>query len=147
MFIENALADTDTITIQDTSTEPTAPAAIASSSGWTSMVPMVLIFVVFYFLLIRPQEKKRRAQEQLVSGVKKGEEVLTNAGLFGTVIKINDSDNTVIVQVAKDVEIKMLKNSISNIVSREAKEAKEAKKITEKNTDKKKKTSVKTKKK
>jgi preprotein translocase subunit YajC len=79
---------------------------------------MVLIFVVFYFLLIRPQEKKRRQQAQLVSEVKKGEEILTNTVLFGKVVEINDSDNTIMVQVAKDVEIKMLKNSIANIISR-----------------------------
>ena len=116
MFIENALADTDTITIQDSTTESPAPSPI--ESGWTSLVPMVLIFVVFYFLLIRPQEKKRRQQAQLVSEVKKGEEILTNTGLFGKVVEINDSDNTIMVQVAKDVEIKMLKNSIANIISR-----------------------------
>ncbi len=124
MFIETALADNDTITIQDTTNEQMAPEAIESSSTWTSMVPMVLVFAVFYFLLIRPQEKKRRAQEDLVSGVKKGEEVLTNSGLFGTVIKINDSDNTIIVQIAKDIEVKMLKNSIADIVSRDKKNGK-----------------------
>ena len=82
---------------------------------------MVLIFVVFYFLLIRPQEKKRRNQETLVSGVKKGEEVMTNSGLFGVISKINDSDNTVMLQIAKDVEIKVLKTSIADIVSRSKK--------------------------
>ena len=120
MFIENALADTDTITIQDSANETAAPPPI--ESGWTSLVPMVLIFVVFYFLLIRPQEKKRRQQAQLVSGVKKGEEVLTNTGLFGKVTQINDSDNTIMVQVSKDVEVKMLKNSIADIISRSNKE-------------------------
>jgi len=116
MFINNAIADTDTITIQDSSSTPDAPSAIESS--WTSLVPMILIFAVFYFLLIRPQEKKRRAQETLVSGVKQGEEVLTNSGIFGTVTKINDSDNTIMVSIAKDVEVKILKNSIADIVSR-----------------------------
>ena len=85
---------------------------------------MVLIFVVFYFLLIRPQEKKRRTQETLVSGVKKGgvlEEVMTNSGLFGVVTKINDSDNTIMVQIAKEVEVKVLKNSIADIISRSKK--------------------------
>jgi preprotein translocase subunit YajC len=103
MFINDALADTDTITVQDTNNTPSAPSAI--ESGWTSMVPMVLIFVVFYFLLIRPQEKKRKAQESLVLGVKKGEEILTNSGIFGVVTKINDSDNTIMVNVAKDVDV------------------------------------------
>lgn len=116
MFINNAFADTDTITLQNSESTPEAPPAI--ESGLTSLVPMVLIFVVFYFLLIRPQEKKRRAQETLVAGVKKGEEVLTNAGIYGVVTKINDSDNTITLRIANDVEIKMQKNSIADIVSR-----------------------------
>jgi preprotein translocase subunit YajC len=111
---------TDTITVQDTSSAAAAPPPV-ESNGWTSLVPMVLIFVVFYFLLIRPQEKKRRNQEALVSGVKKGEEVMTNSGLFGVISKINDSDNTVMLQIAKDVEIKVLKTSIADIVSRSKK--------------------------
>ncbi len=107
---------TDTITIQDTEAMPATPSLI--ESGWTSIVPMILIFVVFYFLLIRPQEKKRRSQETLVSGVKKGEEVVTNSGMFGTITKINDSDNTVLVELAKGVEVKMFKSSIMDIISR-----------------------------
>ena len=121
---------TDTITVQDANSAPAAPPPV-ESSGWMSLVPMVLIFVVFYFLLIRPQEKKRRNQETLVSGVKKGEEVMTNSGLFGVISKINDSDNTVMLQIAKDVEIKVLKTSIGDIVSRSKKpeDTKEKKQI------------------
>lgn len=139
MFINNALADTDTITIQGSESTPDAPPAI--ESGLSSLVPMILIFVVFYFLLIRPQEKKRRAQETLVEGVKKGEEVLTNTGIYGVVTKINDSDNTVMLRIANDVEIKMLKSSISDIVSRKDKEVSTDEKASSK--DKKKKSSVK----
>ena len=135
MFIENAIADTDTIALQETVVEPQAPTAIGAN-WWGGLAQMLLIFIVFYFLLIRPQEKKRRQQEQLVSGVKKGEEVLTNAGFFGTVTKINDSDNTIMVQIAKDIEIKVLKNSVADIVSRNAKVAV---KETEKTPNKKKK--------
>lgn len=142
MTTENTYAETDTITVQDTSNIPETPPAI--ESGWTSLVPMILIFVVFYFLLIRPQEKKRRQQQELVSGVKKGEEVVTNSGLFGIVSKINDSDNTILVQVAKDVEVKMFKSSISDIVSRGNKEAiKDDKKANQKQIESKKSTSKK----
>lgn len=123
--ISDALAETDTITIQDTDAAPAAPAPV--ESNWmSSLVPMVLIFVVFYFFLIRPQEKRRKEQEQMIGGVKKGEEVLTNSGMFGVVRKINDSDNTVHIEVAKDVEIKIMKNSIVDIVSRH-KDAKQEK--------------------
>lgn len=128
MFINDVYAQesltkatsSDTVTLQDSDALPKAPESPGNS--WTSLVPMVLIFAVFYFLLIRPQEKRRRAQQDLVSGVKKGEEVLTNSGIIGVVSKINDSDNTVHISIAKDVEIKMLKTSISDILSRTKKE-------------------------
>lgn len=136
MLIDTALADTDTITIQDSEGTPDAPPAI--ESGLTSLVPMVLIFVVFYFLLIRPQEKKRRAQETLVAGVKKGEEVLTNTGIYGVVTKINDSDNTVMVRIADNVEVKMLKNSITDITSRSKEKAPSDEKANTKDNKKKK---------
>ncbi|MDA9163844.1 preprotein translocase subunit YajC [Rickettsiaceae bacterium] len=122
MFIDTAYAETDTIAIQGADGEmPAAPQA-PETSALTSFVPMILIFAAFYFLLIRPQDKKRRQQEALVLGVKKGEDVLTNSGMFGKVTKINDSDNTIMVQLAKDVEIKMLKNAIADITSRAKKE-------------------------
>ncbi len=128
MFINNAYAQesssattqTDAISLQDSENLPKAPES--PGSNWTSLVPMVLIFAVFYFLLIRPQEKRRRAQQDLVSSVKKGEEVVTSSGIFGIVSKINDSDNTVFVSIAEGVEVKMLKTSITDILSRAKKE-------------------------
>ena len=106
---------TDVITIQDTDSLPVAPASIASSL--TSLVPMLLVVMVVYFLLIRPEGKRRQNQVKLISSVKSGEEVLTNSGIFGKISKINDSDNTVMLQVAKDVEIKISKNSIVDIIN------------------------------
>lgn len=129
-----ASTQTDTITLQDSDALPKAPESVGSN--WTSLVPMVLIFAVFYFLLIRPQEKRRRAQQDVVSGVKKGEEVLTSSGIIGIVSKINDSDNTIVLSIAKDVEIKMLKTSISDILSRTKKEEAKDVKSLEKKKDK-----------
>ena len=127
--MDSNIDNNTSITVADNSTlAPIAPPPV-DSAGWTSLIPMLLIFVVFYFLMLRPQEKRRRLQESLVSGVKRGEEVMTNSGLFGVVTSINDSDNTIMVQIAKDVEIKILKSSIADIVSRSKK--------TEDNKDKK----------
>jgi len=129
--------EADTIALQETETTPNSPESMETSI-WSNLVPMLLIFVVFYFLLIRPQEKKRKEQEALVLGIKKGEEVLTNAGLFGTVTKINDSDNTIILQIAKDTEIKILKNSIADITSRTDNKEKKKKSSSNKALNKKK---------
>ena len=127
MFIPAAFAEEeDTIKIQESEALPKAPDQIQSRDWISSLVPMLLIFAVFYFLLLRPQEKRRKQQENLVGSVKKGENVLTSSGIFGTVTKINDSDNTVEVEIAKDIQVKMLKSAISDIISRQ-KEIKEAK--------------------
>ena len=118
----NAIATT----IETSEPLPSAPEQI--QSGWTSLIPMVLIFVVFYFLLIRPQEKKRKAQEQLVSTVKPGEDIITHSGIYGKVSKVNEDEGTVTVEVAKGIEVKMLKSSVGDIISRKkAATAKESK--------------------
>lgn len=105
------------ITATESSTLPAAPEPMQST--FTSLVPMLLIFVVFYFFLIRPQEKKRKAQQQLISTVKVGEEVLLHSGIYGRVAKVND-DDSIILQIAKDVEIKALQSAIADIISRKS---------------------------
>ena len=80
--------------------------------------PMLLILVVFYFLLIRPQEKKRKEQETMIAGVKIGEKIVTSSGIFGTITAIDNNHDTVMVMVSQNVEIKILKNNIADIVSR-----------------------------
>ena len=132
--IAYASAETNTVTVQDSDSLPKAPEG--SGNAWTSLVPMVLIFAVFYFLLIRPQDKRRRMQQELVSGVKKGEEVLTSSGIIGVVTKINESDNEIFVEIGKGVEIKMLKTAITDIVSRTKKTEGQPGKISEKSKKK-----------
>ncbi len=83
-----------------------------------SFVPMLMIFAVFYFLLIRPQEKKRKEHEALIGSVKKGEDILTHAGIYGKVEKLNDSDSSLDLEIAKNVTIKISKSSVADILSR-----------------------------
>lgn len=86
-------------------------------SNWMTLVSMLLMFAVFYFLLIRPQEKKRKEHEQTLETIKKGEDVLTSSGIFGKVAKIND-DGTLIIEIAENVTIKIVKSAIAEIISR-----------------------------
>jgi preprotein translocase subunit YajC len=128
-------------TVQTTDTQVLPQAADGLQNTWTSLVPMVLIFVVFYFLLIRPQDKKRKAQEELVNSVKKGEKVLLTSGIYGVVESINDSDGTALVNVADGVTIKILKTAIADIINRtatatETKDAKPTDKDVKKTTKK-----------
>ena len=68
---------------------------------------------VFYFLLIRPQQKRVRAQQALVNAVEVGDEVMTTGGIFGTVIEIDDDEGTVLVEIAPGTQIRMVKSGIS----------------------------------
>ncbi len=113
---DNQANNNDTIEIQETEVVPAE--ANSLQSGLTSLIPMVLIFAVFYFLLLRPQETRRKEREKLVSEVKKGEEVLTNSGIYGIVTKISENDNNIEIEIAKDVRIKVLKSAIIDITSR-----------------------------
>ncbi|HJD56241.1 MAG TPA: preprotein translocase subunit YajC [Rickettsia endosymbiont of Pyrocoelia pectoralis] len=136
---DNSAGNNDTIEIQETEVVPVENTN-SLTSGLTSLVPMVLIFAVFYFLLLRPQEKRRKEREKLVSEVKKGEEVLTNSGIYGIVTKVNENDPNIEVEIAKDVHIKVLKTAIVDITSR-SKEMPSSKKENPKNNKKDKKVS------
>jgi len=115
---DSSANNNDTIEIQETEVVPVETSSSSLQSGLTSLIPMVLIFAVFYFLLLRPQEKRRKEREKLVKEVKKGEEVLTNSGIYGTVTKVNESDANIEIEIAKDVRIKVLKSAVIDITSR-----------------------------
>lgn len=100
-----------------TSTPSVGDKIPATQSIWVSMVPMLLIFVVFYFLLFRPQAKKRKEQEQLIASAKKGDHVMTISGIFGVIKKVNDADHTVYLEIADNIQVKILRSAISNIIS------------------------------
>jgi preprotein translocase subunit YajC len=115
--MESATKDTtDTITIQDTEATPDAPASI--ESGWTSIVPMILILCSILLFTDSSSRKEASQPRNSCFRSKKREEIVTNSGIFGTVTKINDSDNTILVEFAKGVEVKMFKSSIMDIISR-----------------------------
>ncbi len=112
----------DTNEMTASTVAPESPPEITQNT-FTSLIPLILIFVIFYFLLIRPQEKKRREQEELVGTVKKGEEILTHSGIYGVVTRVTENDPNIEVSIAKDVDIKILRSAIATIVSREKSEA------------------------
>ena len=78
------------------------------------LLPMVIIFGAFYFLLIRPQQKKQKAHTQLVSELSVGDEILTSGGILGKITGV--SEHYAIVHIADDTEIKIQKASISQVV-------------------------------
>ena len=78
------------------------------------MLPLLLMFGIFYFLLIRPQQKKQKAHAQLVSEIKIGDEIMTAGGILGRITGV--SEHYAIVHIADDTEIKIQKASISQVV-------------------------------
>jgi preprotein translocase subunit YajC len=81
------------------------------------LFPLVLIFVVFYFLLIRPQQSKMKTQREMLSGVKRGDRVVTGGGIIGLVTKVI-SDNELQVELAEGVRVRVLKQTITDIITR-----------------------------
>lgn len=112
------MSDTNQITIANQDQQSSSDVQSSVATTFSSLTPILMIFVVFYFLVIRPQDKKRKEQEALVSSVKRGEEVLTHSGIYGVVSKVTEGSDSVEITIAKDVEIKVLKSAIAEIVSR-----------------------------
>ena len=77
-----------------------------------SFLPMIVIFVLFWFLLVRPQQKKMKEHKTMLEALQKGDEVVTQAGMIGRITKLDD--NNVTVEVAKNVEIQVQRAAIGN---------------------------------
>ncbi|WP_036646888.1 preprotein translocase subunit YajC [Paenibacillus pini] len=104
--------------------EAAAPTASAGS-GLTGMIlPLVLMFAIFYFLLIRPQQKKSKTRNSMLSALKKGDKVVTIGGLHGTILEI--SDDIVILRVNDVTKLTFDRGSISHAVNSSEVETKEA---------------------
>lgn len=85
-------------------------AAPAPQGGFMGFLPLILIFVVFYFLLIRPQQKKARLHQEFVQNLKKGDEVVTNGGIYGKITGLTDRVATL--EIADNVRIKISRQYI-----------------------------------
>jgi preprotein translocase subunit YajC len=115
--------------------EAAAVAPSTGAAGFASFIPLVLMLGVFYFLLIRPQQKKMKEHKAMVEALRRGDKVVTSSGMMGTVYKIDSDTGIVQVEVAEDVVIKFVKSAITEVVSKpepannnkEIKEIKEAK--------------------
>lgn len=91
---------------------PQAGAQPGGAQGMiASLLPLILIFVVFYFLLIRPQQKKAKEHKQMLDNLKKGDKVVTAGGAYGVVESV--ADNTVVLKIAENVKVKYGKGYIT----------------------------------
>jgi preprotein translocase subunit YajC len=96
-------------------------AAPAAGGGFDliSMAPLVLIFVVFYFILIRPQQKKAKDHRALVTNLRRGDRIVAGGGIIGQVTKVI-SDNELQVEVAEGVRVRVVRSSVTEVLSKTA---------------------------
>ena len=81
-----------------------------SESGFAQFIPLILIFVIFYFFLIRPQQKKVKEHKLMVENLKRGDKVITSGGIIGTVDRIIDSDKAEI-SITDNVKVEVIKST------------------------------------
>ena len=81
-----------------------------------AFIPLILMFAIFYFLLIRPQQKKAKQHKEMVASVKKGDEVVSSGGLYGTVTGV--TDEAITMEIAPKVRVKVARGSIAGLAKK-----------------------------
>lgn len=85
--------------------------------GFGQFIPLILIFGIMYFLLIRPQQQKLKAHQAMVEAVRRGDQVVTQGGMIGKVSKVKD-DGEIEVEIAKDVKVRVVKSTIAQVLNK-----------------------------
>ena len=86
-------------------------------NGLESFIPIILIFVIMYFLLIRPQQKKIKEHKNMVDNLRRGDQVLTQGGIIGKITKVKEGEE-IEVELAKDVKVSIIRSTIVNVLSK-----------------------------
>src|SRR5689334_17820998 len=115
MFVSEALAQT---------AGAAAPSSPMGDIGF--FVPLILVFIVMWFFMIRPQQKKQKEHQAMIRAAKRGDRIVTSGGIIGQITKANDADNDVEVEIASGVKIRVMRHAISDIINRTAEAAKPA---------------------
>ena len=91
-----------------------------SGSGFAQFIPLILIFVIFYFFLIRPQQKKVKEHKAMVQNLKRGDEVVTSGGIIGRVERVLD-DGRLQLNISEGVNVEVIKNTVQSHFKKEIK--------------------------
>ncbi len=95
-----------------------ASGAGGQGSAFGAFIPLILMFAIFYFLLIRPQQKKTKQHKEMIAALKKGDRVVTSGGLHGMITGV--SDDVVTMEIAPKVRVKVSRGSIAGVLRRES---------------------------
>ena len=90
-----------------------------SGSGFTQFIPLILIFVIFYFFLIRPQQKRAKDHKAMVAALKRGDEVVTSGGIVGKVERILGEDKLDLL-ISENVTVEVVQSTIQNVLNKPA---------------------------
>ena len=88
-----------------------------SGSGFAQFIPLILIFVIFYFFLIRPQQKKIKEHKSMVASLQRGDEVVTSGGIVGKIDRVLDDDK-IDITIAENVTVQVIKSTVSSLLNR-----------------------------
>ena len=88
-----------------------------SGSGFAQFIPLILIFVIFYFFLIRPQQKKIKDHKSMVASLKRGDEVVTSGGIIGRIERVLDDDK-VDLSISENVTVQVIKSTVQSITNK-----------------------------
>ena len=95
---------------------PAASAPAASGGGWEMLIMLAVFGAVFYFMIYRPQAKRVKDHKNLMSALSKGDEVLTQGGIVGKIIKVSDEKDFIVVSIAEGIEVTVQKGSINTVL-------------------------------
>jgi len=87
-------------------------------SAIAQFIPLILIFAIMYFLLIRPQQKKMKQHQNMVSALRRGDQVVTQGGLIGKVVKVKEGGNEIEVEIAEGVKVRVVQNTIAQVLNK-----------------------------
>ncbi len=88
-----------------------------SGSGFAQFIPLILIFVIFYFFLIRPQQKKLKDHKSMVASLKRGDEVVTSGGIIGRIERVLDDDKIDIL-ISENVTVQVVKSTVQGLLTK-----------------------------
>jgi preprotein translocase subunit YajC len=83
------------------------------AGGFTAFIPLILMFVIFYFLLIRPQQKKAKEHREMIGNLKKGDRIITSGGIYGTITGADE--NILTVEIAEKVRVKLNRGNVAGL--------------------------------
>lgn len=113
-----AFAAFPVLALAETAPAPAVTEAVAPGSPFASMMPLVFIFGIFYFFLIRPQQKRMKEHQALLADLKKGDEVVTAGGIVGKITRVEATGDTLVVEIAKGVEVSVIRSTVSNVLGK-----------------------------